>query len=639
MAGFLGWLRRDGGEADVAGALTCLRHHPSFRAEVLTGDGRQGLAVVYRPGNPPEVFTLPERGLLVALLGAALEYRGNGRWHRFTTQELAQRYLDQGLPAVSGLDGAYQLVIRDEPAGRLHFFNDRIGSLYMQYACTEEGVAFAPEAKALFRLLPLRPRMDFAGMVSFLNLGYPVGTLTLFEGVRLLAPAHRWTLDLRTGAVEQTRTWVQRFEPDRRLTLRAAADLLYEALVAAVQAPLARPAGRAQIALTGGYDSRLVLGLLQRLDALPAEALTWGATDEVPASDVTVARELAALAGVPHRFLRYGPERVPHQARAWCVISELASDNLGFFAAGPGFLAEHTVPADSMFLGEHVIGMSGLPSTVDEAIETVTRLPRNGLQPTLAAVLTPAGRERVSTLLRRELEALVAECPSPRPKDVQDHLYLRMDTFRWLCSPAFYKEPVLTPRRPLFLEPVMAVTSRLPEALRVDKKVLVKVLERHLPAYLRPPLTQADSLPDWNYASRRVDSFRAFFESRTRRDALAALPWDGLLELEAAEALVRDFFQADPRPLDRRPDSSRHWARWRGRLLGVPGVGPVLQHLQPALRRWKSPRVRAAFRPLRLITRLAQLRLFQECLEAGEFGGRPRTTEPRAHPPASQPTP
>lgn len=618
MAGFLGWIRLDGGAARVADALTCLRHHPSFRGEVLAGDAREGVAVLYRPGDPPEVYRIRERGLLVAILGAVLEYRG-GQWHRYTAAELAAAYLERGLPAVSGLDGSYQLLIRDEPAGRLHFFNDRIGSRYMQYARCDAGVAFAPEAKALFRLLPLKPRMDFTGMVSFLNLGYPIGTSTLFEGVRLLAPAHRWTLDLQTGAVEQARTWVQRFEPDRRLTLRTAANLLFEALQATHQAPLGPAGERSAIALTGGYDSRLVLGMLQRLGRSPVEALTWGATDEVPGSDVTVARELARLAGVPHRFCRYAPDRVPVQARAWCVVSELASDNLGFYAAGPGFLEENAATAEAVYLGEHVIGISGLPATVEEAIETVTRISRNGLRSALTGILTPAGRQRMQQILWRELEALVAECSSARPKDVQDHLYLRVDTFHWLCSPAFYKEPMRTPRRPLFLGPVMEVTTRLPETLRVDKRVLAAVLQSRLPALMAPGLMCTDSLPDWNYASRCVESFRAFLESRTRREALATLPWDGVLDATAAEALVADFFRATPQPLNRRPESVRFWVQWRGRLLGVPGLGPALQRLQPALRRWKSPRVRVLANPLRVITRLAQLRLLQECIEAGEF--------------------
>ncbi len=629
MAGFLGWQRLDGADAPVAAALACLRHHPSFRAEVLAGDGRAGLAVVYRPGDPPEVHAVPERGLLVAILGAVVEYRG-GQWHRYTAAELAGAYLERGLPAVSGLDGAYQLVVRDGAAGRLHFFNDRIGSRYMQHARTESGVAFAPEAKALFRLLPLEPRMDFTGMVSYLNLGYPVGTHTLFAGVRLLPPAHRWTLDLRTGTVDQARTWTQRFEPDRRFSLRAAAELLHEALEAVHQAPLGPKEERALIALTGGYDSRLVLGMLQRVGRLPVEALTWGGTDEVSDSDVTVARELARLAGIPHRFLRYSAERVVDQARAWCVVSELASDNLGFYAAGPYFLEEHAASAEAVYLGEHVIGISGLPATIEEAIGTVTRVSREGLRPALAGLLTAEGRERMHSLLWRELEALAAECPSVRPKDVQDHLYLQVDTFRWLCSPAFYKEPMRTPRRPLYLEPVMNLAARLPETLRVDKRVLIRVLETYLPAYLRPGLMLADSLPDWNHDSRRVEVFRAFLENRTRREALATLPWQGVLNSDATDAAVAEFFRANPLPKDRRPESARFWVRWRARLLGVPLLGAALQRVQPALRRWKSPRVKAAAHPFKLILRLALLRLLQECIEAGDFGGTAASDPTRA---------
>lgn len=150
---------------------------------------------------------------------------------------------------------------------------------------------------------------------------------------------------------------------------------------------------------------------------------------------------------------------------------------------------------------------------------------------------------------------------------------------------------------------------------------MVRVLEKYLPAYLKPGLMQADSLPDWNYDSWRVESFRAFLENRTRREALATLPWQGVVNLDATDAAVAEFFRANPLPKDRRPESVRFWVRWRGRLLGMPLMGAALQRIQPALRRWKSPRVKAAAHPFKLILRLAQLRLLQECIEAGDFGG------------------
>jgi hypothetical protein len=618
MAGFLGWFRPGETGANVPAALACLRHHASFQTRVLAGDARAGAGVVYRESDPPEVFEDPARQLVVAILGAVLEQRPAG-WHRFTAAELATLYLERGARAVSGLDGFYQLLIWDGRAGRLHLWNDRVGSMPAQHAALDGAAAFAPEAKVLFRLLPLKPRMDFTGMVSFLNLGYPVGTRTLFEEVRLLAPAHRLTLDLRTGGRELERTWVQRFEPDKRLGLRAAADLLYESILEAHQAPLGREGERAHLALTGGYDSRLVLAVLHRLGRLPAEALTWGATDAVPGSDVTVARGLAALAGVPHRFLRYSAERVPANAREWVMVSELASDNAGFFAAGARFLEEAGVPVGAVYLGEHVIGPGGAPRTVDEAIQTVVRVPARGLLGSLGGILRPEGRNQVSRLLWQELDAVAAQCTSQRPKDVQDHLFLHCDAFRWLFAPAFYKEPLRTVRRPLFLGPVMDVVARLPEAHRVDKRVLVALLQRHLPQFANPAPAEADSLVDWEYDSRTFGGLRAFLEEHTRPEVLTCLPWDGTLEPDSVRALIDAFFAEPPRPLNRQAGSARFWVDWRRELMGVPALGAALRWVQPALRNWKSPRARGAGRPFKLIWRLALLRLLHECVESGAF--------------------
>lgn len=620
MAGFLAWVRLGDTVADVTSALACLRHHPSFQGQVLAGDQQVGAAAVYRPDDPPEVFADRERDLVVVVLGAVLEHRNE--WHRYTAHELAATYWERGLRAMSGHDGAYLILIWDGRMRRVHLLNDRVGSLPVQYARVEEGVAFAPEAKALFRLLPLKPRMDVTGTVSFLNLGYPVGTHTLFEGVRMLAPGHALTLDLSSGELTLARTWTPRFEPDEGLRLVAAAGLLHEAILDAHRAPLGRSGERSQLALTGGYDSRLVLGTLVALGSPPTQAVTWGATDQVPGTDVTLARELARIAGVPHRFRPYDAAGVAAHAREWCVISELASDNLGFYAAGPRFLYDAAVPTGAVYVGEHVIGPGGLPRTVEEAIETVTLVPTRGLVPTISAILTPAGREQAGGILWRELEAMVGDCPSSRPKDVQDHLFLQLDAFRWLFSPSFYKEPMMTVRRPLFLGPVLEVTTRLPESFRVDKRVLVTLLERFLPDLMRPPLTRGNSLPDWEYESRQMEGFGTFLRERTRPGTLATLPVAEFLDMEAVRTLLGAFFQELPHPIDRRGDSIRFWVTARRRLMSVPVMGKALGWIQPSLRRWRSPRVRGAVRPFRLVFRLALLSLFGECIASGEFDAR-----------------
>src|SRR5690606_1470377 len=58
------------------------------------------------------------------------------------------------------------------------------------------------------------------------------------------------------------------------------------------------------LSLSAGHDARGILGILTHVlhvDGL--ETFSYGATEGIPDSDATVAAHLAAMRGVPHRFL------------------------------------------------------------------------------------------------------------------------------------------------------------------------------------------------------------------------------------------------------------------------------------------------------------------------------------------------
>jgi len=618
MAGFLGWFRPDKPGANVPAALACLRHHASFRTRVLVGDARAGAGVVYRESDPPEVFEDPERQLVVAILGAVLEHRSAG-WHRFTASELAMRYAERGVRAVSGLDGFYQLLIWDGRAGRLHLWNDRVGTMPAQHATVAGATAFAPEAKALFRLLPLKPRMDFTGMVSFLNLGYPVGTCTLFEGVRLLAPAYRLTLDLHTGGRELERTWVQRFEPDKRLGLRAAMDLIYDAIITCCKAPLCGDTRPTWIAMTGGHDSRVLLHALCAIGRKPELAVTWGATDAEPDSDPPVARALAAQLRVPHRFYRYSAEGVASHVTTWGAISEYASDNPSYFVVSPTLLYDHEIPsADAIYIGDVVIASGGLPRTVEDAVATVLSADFGRLQPRLAGVLRTSAGAACSAAFWEEVRRVVNTSPSAQPEDVQDYLWTAVYNFRWLFSPGFYKEPMFSAWRPMLLGPAYDALSQIPARLRVYRRVYVDMVHHHLPTAFRRPRADASSLVDWPYESRHEPKLRGFLQTYTSWERLAATPLGEVLDRSAFNTLVTMFFSHLPQPMARQP-RYRALIALRRRFAAVPVVAGVFGMGQRLLRGKAGLSEERGLCATRLLWRIALLASMHKVVATGAF--------------------
>jgi len=365
----------------------------------------------------------------------------------------------------------------------------------------------------------------------------------------------------------------------------------------------------------------VVLGALAKLGRLPTLAVTWGATDRVPGSDVSVAKSLAAHVGVPHRFLRYGAEAVPAHASEWVYRSELATDNLGFFAAGANFLFQSGPPPDAVYIGDHVVGLGGLPVNVDEAVETVLFVAGGRLAPEVACLLSAEVRQPAGSALQSAVEDLVRSCTSERPKDIQDHLFLQQEFFRWNVSPAFYREPMVGSIRPLLLGPVMDVNSCLPETLRVDKRVLVAVLRRFFPDLAAIPVAHADSLIDWQYESRAHPAFRAFLQEHTSLERLGNTPLGRWLDAENVDAVLTRFFSDSPQPIDRAAGMESRMANLRRRWIGFAPTRALLQRLQPWFRRRFGRRARGAISPVRLVCRLAFLSILQSQIAAGRFVG------------------
>ena len=123
-------------------------------------------------------------------------------------------------------------------------------------------------------------------LCALLNPGFPLGSVTAFEGVSALSPAT--TLHLLSGTLTSTATPVSSPEAVEPRDIAAA-------LVQAV-APLLAAGQPVQLSLTGGKDSRLVAAALVAA-GVPVRATTHG-FDGHP--DVVLATEIAARLGVEH---------------------------------------------------------------------------------------------------------------------------------------------------------------------------------------------------------------------------------------------------------------------------------------------------------------------------------------------------
>ena len=615
MAGIVAWIRADAGrrQAAFSGALSSMCHGADFSTRTVVAERGLLLGAVTRGGSGLDIAEAPAAGISLLLYGRALRWLSG--WQPVSASAAADAFLGRGAGALTGWEGSYVIVVLDRHAGCIEIVTDRAGSVPVAWAHGDGWLAFAPEAKAVLPMLETRPRIDPEAALAFLAYGYPVGDRTMLASVDLLPPASHMRVDLATARPVREQYWQLAFRPDRRLDRRAAARELAARMFDAHRAALADHPVATALLLTGGVDSRVVLGALEAIGELPSRAVTWGAVDGIPSSDPTVARRLAAACSVPHSVLTYGAATFTHHAREWCRVSELACDNMGDFATGAGFLRGTLAPGTVVLNGDQMIGPGGLPLSRSQAIEMVTGVAPARLPVAIERVVDASRREELAAGLTLQVSSGGATCTSDEPKDLHDFLYYQLYVRRWLFAPASSREPMFEVRRPLLANTVVDLVATFPTWLRVDKRVLVDVLHRHMPRLARIPVASANSLIDWGFEVRKTGSLRSLFETALRYERVAATPLGAFLDADAFNAMVASFFSAPTRPIAREPSL-------RARLLPLRRAASC----SPLAARWTA-RVEAAARSAfewgspagvwPLLRRSALIVLLQEAIESG----------------------
>lgn len=215
--------------------------------------------------------------------------RGFG-WVEGDARQPATRFPDWSAAAETGICG---LVLE----GRRRFLHSAVNGLAPLYWLEQDGaVYFASRIDPLVRTSPSRLSIDWDAWASIIALRFPAGNRTPFAEISRLPQSS--TLRRRFGGArmrEERWPWLE-IEPDQ--SLEAAA----EGAAAALEELLAPLPGGIVCPLSGGRDSRLLLGALGR-DGRVTAAVTVP-DDEGDTHEEDLAEPVAAAFGVPHERLR-----------------------------------------------------------------------------------------------------------------------------------------------------------------------------------------------------------------------------------------------------------------------------------------------------------------------------------------------
>jgi asparagine synthase (glutamine-hydrolysing) len=244
-----------------------------------------------------------------------LEAKGHVLRSRGDTETLVHLYEDEGARMFPLLRGMFALAIWDVPRRMLLLARDRMGQKPLVYRHDGSYLVFASELKALLALpeTTIPRRHDPIALDHYLSYGYVPHPRTILEGVSKLPPAHYavW----HDGRLTIERYWDPPWNFERNRPIQEDVEELQATLGDAVREQMISEVPLGAF-LSGGIDSTIIAGLMQKVSNRPVKTFAIGFPD--PLYDETRYAELAA------RHLRTEHQTFVVEPKAWETIPALA---------------------------------------------------------------------------------------------------------------------------------------------------------------------------------------------------------------------------------------------------------------------------------------------------------------------------
>jgi asparagine synthase (glutamine-hydrolysing) len=234
-------------------------------------------------------------------LRAELQSKGHQFRTNSDTEVIIHGYKEWSTDVFNHLNGMFGLAIWDVPNERLLLARDAMGIKLIYYKIANGQLTFGSEIRAILAAGDSSPEVDPVALNLFLRFRYTPSPLTVFQGIRKLAPGTM--LVVEDGECREERWY--KFSPtpfSRPKGAKEATHELLELYKNAVRRHLLSdvPVG---ILLSGGIDSGLLLALMNEQGG-PWPAYTIGYGETFADDELRDAAETASLLGARHITVR-----------------------------------------------------------------------------------------------------------------------------------------------------------------------------------------------------------------------------------------------------------------------------------------------------------------------------------------------
>jgi len=447
--------------------------------------------------------------------------------------------------------GHFQLVIYLQESGVCYVVCDKTSSQPLYYVETEDFMAFSPEPltfKAL-KKYGWHPSIRRESVFEFMASGYLWEDKCFFGEIKRLGPGQ--FICLNRDGIKIESYWKITFEA-RRETEQSLIAKLFDAIQKDIND---LPSGKKILTLSGGYDSRALLGFLKGSDGqFNTVSYSFG-SKENNGMDMDVGGYYADKAGVSHSYYRSSldnPSRLISDINN-AILATGGENYLSVFQdafLGIEFYRNLAENYDYMIRGDEVWGWGDLAVNYNMAFWESRLFSLNEISHP-KKIMKAEMFDNGIKYIEEQRQKFIEECGDLNisANDLKDYLYWRHREARLLQNMAYFRRCYIPHFAPFLFDRTLSVIKRTPSKFRVQKDLFINMGKKMFPELfldnkaISPHSSDANNF-NFLYKDKKFNSFvkGALLESSSDVfndvfDRKSFEPWiDSILDGDCADA-------------------------------------------------------------------------------------------------------
>lgn len=453
--------------------------------------------------------------------------------------ELIELYQAKGEALPQSLDGTFVVFLWNSRERRGILFNDHYASRPLCYAEQNGFLYFSPEPKGIAGLPGFRATTDESALVMILAQGHLLGGTTYYQEIKYLDPGSMISIDRGAVRISKHFEYLPNEEPVGQPTPELI-EQLGEVMKAACRKRI-RHVPNMVIPISGGFDSRGLLAVIQGLTGHPLKTVSWGTDQDTTDADAYIGGQVAKFFHTEHRFLPRDYKNSVEDMEELVARVDGGSEDAVQHPSELRLmrLIRAELGTDYLIRGDEVFGFKGAAESDAEAFARCG-LRNLGEFPDVVRLLQPARRAELVERSHASLEKLRLECPLQQPSARKDYLHYYQKIRNFADRSNYYKLGVLEAANPWLDKGIVQFLQTLPAPCRVEKVLYRRTMETLYPDLMRIPIATRNSLEDWTVVMKKFAPLQRLIryhllEQRNR--------FHDLVDMDAVTGLVNATFQ------------------------------------------------------------------------------------------------